>query len=97
MKHIENVKKMALQIGFNDIISDYSDLLKKANTCTIETRWKRQFVTEVYKAVNVLTPSYISDMFQEKTVNYNLRRSKLSRKANVYGIHYQIYVKMLKM
>ncbi len=70
--------KKALQIVFNDRISDYSDLLKKANTCTIETRWKRQLVTEVYKAVNGLTPSYISDMFQEKTVlNYNLRRSKL--------------------
>ncbi len=43
----------------------------------IETRWKRLLVTEVYKAVNGLTPSYISDMFQEKTVNYNLRRYKL--------------------
>ncbi len=28
-------------------------------------------------SVNDLTPSYISDMFQEKTVNYNLRRTKL--------------------
>ncbi len=70
-------KKNALRIVFNDRISDYSDLLNKANTCTIETRWKRQLITEVYKAVNGLTPSYISDMFQEKTVNYNLRRSKL--------------------
>ncbi len=73
----ENVQKRALRIIFNSRISDYNDLLKKANTCTIETRWKRQLVTEVYKAVNGLTPSYISDMFHEKTVNYNLRRSKL--------------------
>ncbi len=64
------------RIVFNDRISDYSDLLKKANTCTIETRWKRKLVTEVYKAENDLTPSYISNMFQRKTVNYNLRRSK---------------------
>ncbi len=77
MKCIENVQKRLIQIVFNDRISDYSDLLKKANTCTIETRWKRQLVTEVYKALNGLTPSYISDIFQEKTVNYNLRRSKL--------------------
>ncbi len=54
-----------------------SHLLKKTNTCTIETRWKRQLVTEVYKAVNGLTPSYISDIFQDKTVNYNLRKPKL--------------------
>ncbi len=77
MKCIENVQTRALQIVFNDIIADYSDLLKKANTCTIETRWKRQLVTEVYKAVNSLTPSYISDMFKKNPVNYNLRRSKL--------------------
>ncbi len=36
---IENVQQRALRIVFNDRISDYSDLLKKANT--IETRWKR--------------------------------------------------------
>ncbi len=59
-------KKRALRIVFNDRILDYSDLLKKANTCTIETRWKRQLETEVYKAVNGLTPSYISEMFQKK-------------------------------
>ncbi len=66
MKRIENVQKIALRIVFNDRISDYSDLLKKANTCTIETRWKRQLITEVYKAINGLTPSYILAMFQEK-------------------------------
>ncbi len=77
MKRIENVQKRALQIVCNDRISDYSDLLKKANTCVIETRWKRQLITVVYKVVNGLTPSYISEMFQEKTVTYNLRRSKL--------------------
>ncbi len=77
MKYTENVQKRALRIVFNDRISDYSDLLKKANTCTIKTRWKRQLITEIYKAVNGLTPSYISDRFQENTVNYNLKRSKL--------------------
>ncbi len=113
MKCIENVQKRALRIVFNDRISDYSDLLKKANTCMIETRWKRQLVTEVYKAVNALTPSYISDTFQEKTVNYNLRRSKLITQpkflSQTHGYHslrqegtrlwdtLPTYVKTLKM
>ncbi len=77
MKHIENVQKKAFCFVFNDIISNYSDFLKKAKTCTIEPRLKRELVTEVYKALHHLTPSYISDMFQEKTINYKLRRSKL--------------------
>ncbi len=49
MKRIENVQKRALQIVFNDRISDYTDLLKKANTCIIETRWKRQLRLLLYR------------------------------------------------
>ncbi len=49
MKRIENVQKCTLN---NDRTSDYSELLNRAKICTIETRWKRQLVTEVYKAMN---------------------------------------------
>ncbi len=47
MKRFENVQKRALRIVYNDRTSDYSELLNSAKICTIETRWKRQFVTEV--------------------------------------------------
>ncbi len=57
MKRIENVQKRALRIVYNDRTSDYSELLNRAKICTIETRWKRQLVTEVCKAMNNLTPS----------------------------------------
>ncbi len=68
MKRIENAQKCAIGIVSNDRTSDYTELLNKAKICTIETRWKRQIVTEVYKAMDDLTPSYISDMFKGKTV-----------------------------
>ena len=45
----------------------------KAKTCSLHVRWKRQLVVEVYKAIKGLTPSYISDLYQQKTSNYNLR------------------------
>ncbi len=67
MKRIENVQKSILRIVYNDRTSDNSELLNRAKICTIETRWKRQLVTEVYNAMNNLTPSYISDVFKEKT------------------------------
>ncbi len=66
MKRTENVQKWALRIVYNDRISDYSELLNRAIICTIEIRWKMHLVTEVYKAMNHLTPSYISDMFKKK-------------------------------
>ncbi len=77
MKRIENVQKHALRIVDNDRTVDYSELLNRAKICTIETGWKRQLVTEVYKAMNNLTPSYISDMFKEKNLIYNLRSSQI--------------------
>ncbi len=51
MKRIKNVQKGPSELF---LISHYSDLLKKANTYSIETRWKRQLVTEVYQAINGL-------------------------------------------
>ncbi len=41
MKQIENVQNKALRIVYNDRTSDYSELLNRAEICTIETRWKR--------------------------------------------------------
>ncbi len=66
MKRIENVQKRSLRIVYNDRTSDYSELLNRAKICTIETKWKRQLVTDVYKSMTNLTPSYISDMVKEK-------------------------------
>ncbi len=40
---------------------------------TLEIRWKRQQVTEVYKATHNLTPPYITSLFPPKIVNYDLR------------------------
>jgi len=77
MPRIEKIQKHALQIVFNDKASDYDELLHRAGTCSVETRWKRQLATEVYKAVNGLTPPYISNMFEQKTVQYNLRATKV--------------------
>ncbi len=76
--NFENEQKCALRIVYNDTpTSDYSELLNRAKIRTIETRWKRQLVTEVYKAMNNFTPSYISDMFKEKPINYKLRSSQI--------------------
>ncbi len=66
LKHIENVQKRALKIVFNDYSLSYQELLKQAKTCTLETRWKSQLVTEVYKATHNLTPPYITSLFPPK-------------------------------
>ncbi len=61
--------------------------LRKPIHVTLKTKWKRKLV---YKAINDLTPSYISDMFEEKTVNYNVRASKPSTHKLMLTIHEEI-------
>ncbi len=76
IKNIENVQKWALRMVFNDYSSSYQELLKRAKTCTLEIRWKRQLVTEIYKATHNLTPPYITSLFSPIIVNYDLRSNK---------------------
>ncbi len=73
MKHIENIQKWALSIVVNDYSSSYQEPLERAKTCTLEIRWKRQLVNEVYKASHNLTPPYITSLFPPKIVNYDLK------------------------
>ncbi len=63
----------AFRMVFNDYSSIFQELLKRAKTCTLEIRWKRQLVTEVYKATHNLTPPYITSLCPPKIVNYDLR------------------------
>ncbi len=52
MRCVDQVRECALRIVYNDRISDYRELVKRVKTCTIETGWKRQLVTNVYQAGN---------------------------------------------
>ncbi len=66
-------------------------LLKWAKTCTLEIRWKRQLVTEVYKATHYITPPYITSLFPPKIVNYDLRSnmpiSQSKFQTRTHGYH----------
>ncbi len=91
MKNFENVQKRALRMVFKDYSSSYQEFLKWAKTCTLEIRWKRQLVTEVYKATHNLTPPYITSLFPPKIVNYGLRSnmpiSKPKFQTQTHGYH----------
>jgi hypothetical protein len=78
MKRLEKINKRALSLVFGRHFT-YSELLSKAKTCSLEVRWKRQLVTEVYKAVNGLSPQYICDMFKQKSTSYDLRNIKITQ------------------
>ncbi len=80
-----------LRIVFNDYSSSYQELLKQAKTCTLKIRWKRQLVTDVYKATHNRTPPYITSLFPPKIVNYDLRSnmpiSQRKFQTHTHGYH----------
>ncbi len=58
---------------YEDYDSPYEDLLAKYLMSTQECQRSRTLATEVYKAVNGMTPNYIQELFEVKEIPYFLR------------------------
>ena len=74
---IDKIQRKALRAVYNDYTSDYSQLLKIGNHFTIHQINLRSLLLEVYKCLNNINPSFLTDIFQYKTPIYNLRTSNL--------------------
>ncbi len=87
---MENVQKRLLRNVYEDNESSYDELLLKSKLSTLEVQRYRFIATEVYKAVNKLTPIYIQELFEIKEQVYNLRdpiRTKVPKCSSVnYGL-----------
>ena len=75
LRKIEKIQKRALRYIYNDYTASYSDLRRKADTPLLYTQRLKQIMLQVYKSTNSLGPKYLHDMFEIKTVNYNLRNT----------------------
>ena len=88
---LERIQHRALKFVFNDRISSYEELLKRANICTLELSRKRAILLEVYKSVKHLSPRFLWDIFTAKEAKYNLRKqNQLSRnccRTNRFGLN----------
>ena len=62
----------------------------KSNSVSVDQRNLQLLLTEIYKTVNKLNPSFMAEVFVTKDVPYNLRGSNnlaLPRaRTNLYGI-----------
>ncbi len=59
MLAVERIQKRMLRMAYEDYDSPYEDLLAKCHMSTQECKRSRNLATEVYKAVNGMTPNYI--------------------------------------
>ncbi len=73
MLAVECIQKRKLRLVYEDYDSPYEDLLDKCQMSTQECQRSTTLGTEVYKAVNGMTPNYIQELFEVKEIPYNLR------------------------
>ena len=70
---LEKLHKRALQITLNDYVSPYSELLRKANVCSLYISRVKNIALEVYKCINKTNPAFLHGLFQFNDNRYNLR------------------------
>ncbi len=88
---VGHIQKRMLRMVYEDYDSPYEDLLAKCHMSTQEYQRSRSLATEVYKAVNGMTPNYIQELFEVNEISYNLRdpTRTIIPKSNstIYGLH----------
>ena len=72
-KQINKIHERALRIVFIDNDSNFEDLLKKSNSVSIHHRNLQHIAIEIYKALNGLSTTLMSELFKIKIRKYDFR------------------------
>ena len=70
---INNIHHRALSIVYRDHTSSFETLLEKSGSISIHHRNIQLLATEIFKTLNNLSPSIVSDIFKLKKATYALR------------------------
>ena len=70
---INHVHERALRIAYKDHGNDFGYLLEQSNSVPIHIRNLQLLMTEIFKTKSHLNPPFMKDIFQERSMNYNLR------------------------
>ena len=71
---IEKIQECTLHFVYSDYCSHYSELLDKAETCTLELRWIHFVCTEIYKTIKNIRPEYMNSLVVPNQSHYSSRR-----------------------
>ena len=85
---IDRTQRIALRSIYNDYSSNYVDLLKKGPHLSVHDINKQKLLIEVYKCLSNINPVLISSLFKAKSIQYNLRTSKLLELPNSNTLSY---------
>ena len=89
-ERINKIHERALRSVYNDSNSTFNELLIKDNSVTIHHRNLQVLATEIYKAVNDLSPPILKSIFRVNSNPYNLRSGSTLVTNNVKTVKYGI-------
>ena len=72
---LETLNKRILRFIFKDAVSDYTQLLRRAGTTTLENRRLQNMVLNIFKCLHL--NAYMKQMFSLRSVSYSLRGSNI--------------------
>ena len=72
-KEINRMHKRALRVLHSDYESTFECLLIKNNEIAINTKNLQKLMTEIYKALNHESPSFMGEFFLQRELTYDLR------------------------
>ena len=72
-KKINNLQERALRLIYCDHSSNFQDLLQRDDSVTIHRKNIQALALMMYKVVNNIAPTIVSELFSFSNVNYSLR------------------------
>ena len=85
---INKLHERALRLVYNDNLSSFETLLEKSGSVKIHHKNLQQLAIEIYKALNDLSSSLMSELFTFKNTSYNLRAGKKLDSNNIKTVNY---------
>ena len=71
---VNKIHERALRVAYKDSHSCFESLLKRNNSVSLHQRNLQLLWVEIFKTKENLNPSFMKDIFIERTENYNLKK-----------------------
>ena len=85
---INRIHERALRIVYSDNISYFDELLKMSNSVRVHHRNIQLLAVEMYKALNKLSSSLMTELFQIIKTKYDLCKGNILISRNVKIVYY---------
>ena len=85
---INRLHERALRIAYKDFCSSFATLLEKDRSVTIHEKNLQLLMTEMFKAINNQSPTFMNEIFPQRNAAYNLRNSNTFTVPIVHTVKY---------